>query len=129
MVQPSECACLGVRGRPVLRPRGHLKQDVAAHVEEELGAGAKTVKGRRKTMESGGLVQGRKDAACRQGCRLAGSLGGRRRALIASSDHRAAHGSCDGRTSIKMRVGAMRMYVSDIHAPLRVRGRPARRRR
>jgi hypothetical protein len=36
-------------------------------------------------------VQGRKDPACRQGCRLAGSLGGRRLSLIASSDRRAAH--------------------------------------
>jgi hypothetical protein len=35
--------------------------------------------------------------------------------MVAASNHRAAHVSCDGRTSSKMRVGAMRMYVSDVH--------------
>ena len=68
---------------------------------------------------SGGLeAQGRKDAACRHGCRLAESLGGRRRALIAASDRRADHSACDSNLSSKpcdsilsskMYVGAMRM--------------------
>jgi hypothetical protein len=58
---------LGVLGRPALRPQGHLKQDIAAHVEEELGAGAKTVKERREATKSGSLVQARKAAACWHG--------------------------------------------------------------
>jgi hypothetical protein len=76
---------------------------------EETGRVAKTVEEQREATKSGGLVQGRKDAACRQGCRLAGSLGGRRRALIASSDRRAAHVACDSILSSKMCVGAMHM--------------------
>jgi hypothetical protein len=50
----------GVLGLPVMCPRGHLKQDVASHVEEELGAGAKAVKERREVTKSGGLSQARK---------------------------------------------------------------------
>jgi hypothetical protein len=53
--------------------------------------------------------KGEKDAACRQGCRLAESLGGRRRALIAASDLRAAHVDCDSILSSKVCVGVMRM--------------------
>jgi hypothetical protein len=59
-------------------------------------------------------VQGRKDAACRQGCRLAGSLGGRR-ALIASSDRRAAHVARDSILSSKMCVGAIHSNVGVQH--------------
>jgi hypothetical protein len=35
--------------------------------------------------------------------------------MVVMSNSRAAHVSCDGPPSSKMRVGAMRMYVSDIH--------------
>jgi len=53
--------------------------------------------------------QGRKYAACRQGCRVAESLVGRGRALVASANLRAAHVSCDCPPSSKMSVGAVRM--------------------
>jgi hypothetical protein len=74
------------------RPARNLKQESQALVEKKLGAVQRTVKKLREEAKSGGRVQGRKDAACRQGgCRLAGSPGRRRRALIASFDRRAAH--------------------------------------
>jgi hypothetical protein len=41
--------------------------------------------------------------------------------LIASSDCRAAHVACDSILSSKMCVGVMRMQVSNIHTPLRIR--------
>jgi hypothetical protein len=41
---------------------------------EETGRVAKTVEEQREATKSGGLVQGRKDAACQKGCRIAGSL-------------------------------------------------------
>jgi hypothetical protein len=78
-------------------------------LEKKLGAVHKTVETLREAKKSGGLVQGRKDAAYRQGCRLAGCMGGRRRALIAASDRRSAHVDCDGPPSSKRCVGAMRM--------------------
>ena len=75
-------------------------------VEKKLGVVQRTVQERREATKSGGLVQGRKDAACRQGCRIAGSLGGQRRALISSSDHlscsRDGNPCVDGRGAVRL---------------------------
>jgi hypothetical protein len=108
MIQPSECKWPRVLGRLRGVLRGISNRSHIAG-REKTGRVAKTVEEQREATKSGGLVQGRKDAACRQGCRIAGSLGGRRRALIDSSDHRAAHVSCDGPPSSKMSVGVVRM--------------------
>jgi hypothetical protein len=43
--------------------------------------------------------------------------------LIASSDDRVAQASGDVLTSAEVSVGVMSMWVSDVHAPLRVRVR------
>jgi hypothetical protein len=45
------------------------QKEVTALVEKKLGAVQRTVEERREATKSGSLVQGRKDAACRQGCR------------------------------------------------------------
>jgi hypothetical protein len=76
---------------------------------EENGRGAKNVEELREETKSGGLVQGRKDAACRQGCQFAGSLVGRRLALVTSSGSRVTHVACDSIIPSKMCVGAMRI--------------------
>ncbi len=66
---------------------------------------------RRKRQTSGGReAQGRKNATCRQGCRVAESLVGRGRVLIASANQWAAHVSYDGPPSSKMSVGAVRKW-------------------
>jgi hypothetical protein len=75
----------------------------------------RTVEELREATKSGGLVQRRKYADCRQGCRLAGSLGGRRRALISSSDRRADHVACD--SILSRRYGFINindMYNNDV---------------
>jgi hypothetical protein len=89
------------------RPARNLKQESQCWSRRNWELCKKPVEERREVTKSGGLVQGRKDAACQQGCRLAGSLGGRQRALIASSDRRSAHVACDSILSSKMCVGAM----------------------
>jgi hypothetical protein len=79
--------------------------------QPERGAGeCRRGLARHRSQTSGGReAHGRKNAACRQGCRVAESLVGRGRALVASANHRVAHVSIDRLTSSKMRVGEMRM--------------------
>jgi hypothetical protein len=84
------------------RPARNLKQESQSWSRRNWRV-ATTIEDHREATKSGGLVQGRKDAAYRQGCRLAGSLGGRRRALISLSDRRSAHVVYDSILSSRMR--------------------------
>ena len=80
---------------------------------------------------SGGRVHGRKYAACLQGCRLAESLVERWRVPKDPFDQQVAHvaydstlsstPACDSTLSSKIFVGTVRMDVSSIQAPLRMR--------
>jgi hypothetical protein len=101
-----------LRGRLVRRRRMNIKFDAVRARAGKCRQGL----ARRKRQTSGGRdAHGRKNAAFRQGCRVAESLVGRGRALVASANHRAAHVSGDESTSSKMRVGAMRMYEGVRH--------------
>ena len=85
---------------------------VQAHERDErehVGDRQMRSDGRNQQTSEGREAQGRKNAACRQGCRLVESKVGRGRALVASANHRAAHVSCDGPPSSRMSVGAVRM--------------------
>ncbi len=110
MIQASECTCPGVRGRQRgFRGCEESQTGVTSLVGKKRGTVHKTVEERREVKKSGGLVQGRKDAACRHGCRFAESRVGVRRAVVAISNPRAAHASGDVLTSAEVIVGAMRM--------------------
>jgi len=94
---------------------------------------------RKEPQASGGRAHGRKDAACLQGCRLAESLVECWRVPKTPFDQQVAHvandstlsstPACDSTLSSKIFVGAMRMDVSSIQAPLRMRVATEKRRR
>ena len=92
---------------------------------------------RQEPHASGGRVHGRKYAACLQGCRLAESLVGCRQVTKAPSDQQVSHvavdsllsstSACDSPLSSKICMVAMRMNVSSIQAPVRIRGANGKR--
>ena len=92
---------------------------------------------RQEPHASGGCVHGRKYAACLQGCRLAESLVecwqvpktpfGQQVAHVAGDSLLSSSPACDSPLSSKLCMGEMRMNVSSIQAPLRIRGANGKR--
>ena len=94
---------------------------------------------RKELQASGSRAHGRKYADCLHGCRFAESLVDCWRVPNAPFDQQVAHvaydstlsstPACDSTLSSKIFVGAMRMDVSSIQAPLRMRVATEKRRR